>query len=511
MKTLHGLVLLKRAFSSSALAVLVCTSAAFGIDEKELPVHLKTKDDIKYTTDALCYQCHFPGTFMDKKALDRVVMNESAVWEQSDYHKDAVKVLLDDRATRMGKLLGIADVSKDARCTSCHAGNCEVAPASVAGPGPVVLENLLDADAQKQNGVACQACHGPGTQWVLGHQTNEWWRKPIKDKVAVGLRDVRTPHARADLCLSCHLGSSREGKVLTHDMYAAGHPPLPSFEVESYLKIMPHHGKYLADKSAESRADYPEPEFYTTKAMLTAAMVAVRLQVELAADGGRWASSGRWPELALFDCAACHHELEVDSFRQKRGYAYLPGRIQMRSWPTALYRAAGGSTETLKPLLDAFGMQPFGNPIVVADAGKSVASAIDGQIAEFAKKNNKMTPDAALAVLRKVCEIGSALPPDFDDARQLAFAVRIIRRDLDAADAQKLNAPPVKAALDAVSAWAEDHLVLKLTDKKADRKPLVVNAETLEKAISYRPEEFQQAMKKLGEAIGPAGVAFSTR
>lgn len=44
-----------------------------------------------------------------------------------------------------------------------------------------------------------------------------------------------------------------------------------------------------------------------------------------------------WPELALYDCQACHHELQIPSWRQKIGSGDLrPGRPSMVHWPRML-------------------------------------------------------------------------------------------------------------------------------------------------------------------------------
>ena len=65
--------------------------------------------------------------------------------------------------------------------------------------------------------------------------------------------DVRNPVRRAEQCFSCHIGNVEEGKLVTHAMYAAGHPPLPSIEIESFAKQMPRHWRYLDEKVADSQ------------------------------------------------------------------------------------------------------------------------------------------------------------------------------------------------------------------------------------------------------------------
>ena len=42
------------------------------------------------------------------------------------------------------------------------------------------------------------------------------------------------------------------------------------------------------------------------------------------------------PEMANYDCYACHHDLTSKSWRQERGYAGVPGRPTLHEWPPAL-------------------------------------------------------------------------------------------------------------------------------------------------------------------------------
>ena len=62
--------------------------------------------------------------------------------------------------------------------------------------------------------------------------------------------DVRNPIVRAEQCFGCHIGNAAEGKIITHEMYAAGHPPLPNIEIESYVAQLPRHWRYLDEKVA---------------------------------------------------------------------------------------------------------------------------------------------------------------------------------------------------------------------------------------------------------------------
>ena len=63
------------------------------------------------------------------------------------------------------------------------------------------------------------------------------------------MTNVRDPVRRTELCLSCHVGDIACGKFVTHDMFAAGDPPLPAFEIETFLEQMPPHWRPVPPQS----------------------------------------------------------------------------------------------------------------------------------------------------------------------------------------------------------------------------------------------------------------------
>ena len=126
------------------------------------------------------------------------------------------------------------------------------------------------------------------------------------------MTNVRDPVRRTELCLSCHVGDIACGKFVTHDMFAAGHPPLPAFEIEAFLEQMPPHWR-------------PVPPQSRTRSVALEGLVALRASVRLLADANRLPQKQGHADLgsvdfAVYDCTACHHELQVPSPRQERGY-----------------------------------------------------------------------------------------------------------------------------------------------------------------------------------------------
>ena len=106
----------------------------------------------------------------------------------------------------------------------------------------------------------------------MERRSNRRWR--TKKYEQYGMTNLRDPVRRTELCLSCHLGDIACGKFVTHDMFAAGHPPLPAFEVESFLEQMPPHWRQV-------------PPLSRTRSVALEGLVALRASVRLLADADR--------------------------------------------------------------------------------------------------------------------------------------------------------------------------------------------------------------------------------
>jgi hypothetical protein len=375
--------------------------------------HEYIANENEYTKCMICHESARPpfdsGT--------RVTLTEATTWKNQDKHAKAYKSLYGETAQRMTRLLGY-DVRKDARCVSCHTG---------------AFEDPDDRSVVRAGGVGgCQMCHGPARDWENMHQERNWHTKTAEEKKALGLRDTRDPVAKAELCVSCHLGSPAEGKVVTHDMYAAGHPPLPGFEIETFTKVMPTHGKPLKDRpDIIQQLGLADEKLPQTKAMLAASVVSMRAAVQLLADASapKENASVAWPELALFDCAACHHELRLPSARQARGYPGLPGRPAIRTWPLAMYSVIDpDAAKTLAPIHQALSRQPFGRPAAIQQAAHEALPQVDAALKKF--KGERIDETSAVAWLKRICDAGANHTFDYDSARQLAWAFQVVFQEL---------------------------------------------------------------------------------
>ena len=148
----------------------------------------------------------------------------------------------------------------------------------------------------------CCACHGAYADWVDVHgglQVAKWRRLTRKQKEDwYGMKDLWDPIKRTQLCLSCHVGNVGQQKFVTHEMYAAGHPPLPSIEVATFSEGMPRHWETWKEKAERLTAMKKDiKEYYPTYEPETAKFE----QSQLVLVGGTAALRGRsnWSPIRL--------------------------------------------------------------------------------------------------------------------------------------------------------------------------------------------------------------------
>jgi hypothetical protein len=450
-------------------------------------------DKEPFNEPADCMTCHTvpKKNDIDRGALNFVLLTEYATWKTQDKHAQAHAVLTGSRGRQMAERLaraglpsGVAD-DAGAGCLNCHAMN-----------------NLPPHEGRpyaREEGVSCAGCHGVSGLWGGLHRRPEWRENTPEKKEELGLNDLRDPARRAALCLSCHVGDAADGKVVTHAMYVAGHPPLPPVEIALFSKNLPQHWRdakdvpYLDPKNDKIRRDYhlEAVDCQHTRQVLAGGVVAFRATMRLIADRGDegtkrpavvWPelrSGGvggkplpvdevtgaramrAWPAVAMShsDCYACHHELAVPSWRQQRGYGLKladggrirtrPGRPQVRPWSMALLGPAVRHAARAKPVKDrdayekrkldelrghleklagACDETPFGD----APALRAVALNLDawsrGLLDDL--KDAPCTPQAVLALLHDLCSTATAEGVDYEAARLIASAVRVVYDEL---------------------------------------------------------------------------------
>jgi hypothetical protein len=238
--------------------------------------------------------CH-GATNAASAAESRIFGNEYATWSVSDKHARAFKALEEARGKRMAEILGIADATRDKRCTACHAAG--------------------STDKTRSDGVACEACHGPAEAWLGTHTRPNSHEASVK----AGMIDTKRLDVRANTCLACHLGAP--GQEVDHELIAAGHPDL-AFELDTFTAAQPAHHRLPAANLRQRAWAVGE----------TAGLARSMRMVQ--------AHEKSWPEFSDLECYQCHHDLRSDSWRIERGYARRkPGALQLNTARLEMVRA----------------------------------------------------------------------------------------------------------------------------------------------------------------------------
>lgn len=455
--------LIKRVIWTGAAGLsAVAAFQGFGPDVPVTQSSAVAQDELGSTTPQFqglrsCVPCHNESIGENNPFItmsrEFCVLNEVSIFA-NDKHRQAYELLSGDLGLRMEKILAQSKadpkykVATDKQCLACHAN---------LPPGSEISEFK-----SLEFGVTCESCHGPSSLWEAPHDDPRWRKISAEEKEQkYGMIDVRNPVRRAQQCFSCHIGNVQEGKVVTHEMYAAGHPPLPGIEIETFSKQMPTHWRTLHEKGEFTfRDDYiksnfpglehsPLNDLAKTKSVIIGGTMALRETVNLFASQAVDNNSQAWPELAVFDCSACHHDLAAPSWRQKRGYGKsLPGRPQMFAWPEALvklgirqragdddaafqkdWNAYHGKMEELRRVLDR---RPFGDPKAI----QSVALGDDGLVAWLDQLANDVFKSPvgksdAERTLQTLLSLSPETYPDFHSARQLVWAIQTVLSEMN--------------------------------------------------------------------------------
>jgi hypothetical protein len=183
--------------------------------------------------------------------------------------------------------------NEESLCLDCHSTN--------------VPAQLVSGRIDIEDGVQCEACHGPASGWRAEHTQAGWTHE---QSVARGMNDQRSLRVRAFVCDHCHVGAT--GPEVDHELIASGHPLL-AFELDNYTETMPPHW-------TKGKPGHGVPAWAVGQAM------AFR---DSLMNLSRHASGQKWPEFSDMSCFNCHHSLEGSQWRQERGW---PGRAGLPAW-----------------------------------------------------------------------------------------------------------------------------------------------------------------------------------
>lgn len=292
-------------------AVLAVGGAAFAADTAPA--------DYKHLGVASCASSVCHGKLSPQQDRN-VALNEYRIWSHDDYHSRAYRDLGNSLSQSMAAKLGLASAATSRICLDCHADNV---PPAQRGP-----------KFQLSDGVGCEACHGGAEKWIETHTQKA---ATHADNVARGMYPSEQPLRRAELCLSCHMGT--RDKFATHVIMGAGHPRL-RFELQVFTVNQPAHVVIDADY-IQRKGRIADMNLWVTGQIENARRFLELLQTRLSVAGTFV------PELALYDCFACHHPTDKQRWsRARAGNEIPPGTLRLQKSQLVMMQVL---TEVLAP------------------------------------------------------------------------------------------------------------------------------------------------------------------
>lgn len=406
---------------SAVCGVLVWMVATFVVAEEE------SKPRLVGSTSCAAAACH--GGLAGRK----VVGSEFPLWAARDPHSRAYSVLLNDDSKQMAARLKLSGKTahESVECLKCHS------PATVA-KGPALTDHA------KRAGVDCEQCHGAAERWLAPHSRKDWKQLSPEVKQRLGYTNLADVLTRATLCTECHVGGP--DRDVNHDLLAAGHPRL-FFELSTFHANWPKHWPRKTDDSQhpvpDAKPNDPPGSLFEAKLWAIGQVVTAQRSLELLSQ--RASHSRTWPEFAEWNCFACHHDLESDSWWQRphRQKKHPHDALSWNSWPYALLEPLARQTfgsefsSSASPISRTLRLSPLFTTLrppqeliaTEADAAAKSLHAWAEQLNDAVKSQQLLSPDA-LKSLREslISQEGQQLVArDWDSATQVFLAINALR------------------------------------------------------------------------------------
>lgn len=364
---------------------------------------------------------------LDRQNGRNVWLNEYRMWTGADKHSQTYRILENEESRKMADYLGLASATTAKVCLDCHADNV---PVEKRGP-----------KFQIRDGVGCEACHGGAEEWIESHAAEG---ATHADNLAAGMYPTEAPEERAMVCLSCHMGSA--DKFASHDIMGAGHPRL-MFELEAFTANQPAH--YDVDDDYRQR----KGEIPGFNLWLTGQVEAARRFVELVRQRID-ADTRPYPELALYDCHSCHHEMDNKRWTPVRGAGIGPGSLRLQDQHLVILVAVVSALESPEAATELAGITAE----LVRGGQQDVAAArvAAGRLGQWLRQRQRdwasrnFSAETIMAVRRALIQQAArGQIRDFNAAEQVFLGLESLSYSLD--DRQRLS-----AALDRIFAEVED-------------------------------------------------------
>lgn len=372
----------------------------------------------------------------------KFVGSEFPIWSSRDPHSRAYSVLRNDLSKQMAELLKLPKPAHEsAVCLNCHspATSGDSKWSSISGRTPIA-------------GVDCEQCHGPAERWLTEHVRTDWKSRSAEDKQRRGYRDLTDVLTRANVCADCHVGGP--GRDVNHDLIAAGHPRL-FFELSTFHANWPKHWPDEVDAKRHSfeidiaKRGILTGSVFEARLWAVGQVVTAQRSLELLSQRAELAKEtpAKWPELAEWNCFACHHDLQSASWWQSKDQAKRPrSSFGWNAWPYAMLEPLASKKPapiiqlpegSFAKLREHFAT-PFPPAEDIAREARAVAISLRASAERLNRAdsaNDALSPDA-LAGLRLVFvkdEGPRLVTRDWDSATQLFLSLNALQSAVIAA------------------------------------------------------------------------------
>lgn len=383
-----------------------------------------------------------------------VTGNEYIIWSTRDKHRNAYRVLLEERSIRMARALGLPDAANAKLCLDCHADN---APPDRRG-----------RQFQLSDGVGCEACHGGASGWLGTHISGATHQQNIN----AGLYPTENPRMRAEKCLSCHFGDAT--KFVDHRLMGAGHPRL-GFELDTFTAIQPAH--FAVDQS------YVQRKGRITDMQVWAAGQAIALIKRMdALLDPKHSRRGPFPEFVLFDCQSCHHAYDPLHAPHPTATGLGPGTVKLNDANAVMLR------------------------VIAARVAPAAAKALNMHMLAL----HRATTEDWAAIQREAAAVrqaAEALEPalsrhNFTREDMLAMAEAVISIGSPSADSQFSHAEQVTMSLQAIAAAMKSAGYLSEAQAQAATTALNSLNASFANEGTLRPDAFVKGLREMQLALG---------
>lgn len=345
-------------------------------------------------------------------------------WEARDPHNRAYSLLTDKpmrpvRATAaqiMERMHSAVPATEDARCLACHS-NPALATHDSKDPHVVAL---------RQEGVGCESCHGNASGWLRPHTT---WKGDIKaEYAAAGMTPLFDVGDRATTCLGCHVGAPADParglavRDMNHDMIAAGHPRL-NFDFAEFHRELPKHWQ---EKERTPTGPKPRSPAFDARLWYVGRVAQAEAACELLASRADRARAGDprtpWPELAEFNCAACHHDL-FQAWRSEepaRGDRSLGALRWQTIWPVT-------ASPDFAPVVPVVSAMQKARPAGFGEIGP-IATRGAKNLSELRQNLTGLADGELVGLARKAFARRAGENPEWDTAGQMLWGLAALQR-----------------------------------------------------------------------------------